>query len=773
MKSKLCLFILLFLVTDSSFIFCSETVSKTLTETKSSTEIKNNNQIQTSNENSFSTESKTQARTKFGTTLMSLPKFDVRNINFPKDAAVFWEGWVKFFHYNNGTHYHKPKAFFQNDKFYDQRIHRSEKNNKDKYGLYRIPSQAHFYLVVYKNSLSFYKSRRRIIMNLADNIKIDFIRVVPEDKPFTGGVKDLGDFDEGNCLELSASIPKKILDKPDFFYKGKDQIWVICSDHLNQKNKLFTTLLKLKVRRQRDLGLLATRASIKANRLKIGKSVDKLLKTLPKSKSTKPRDGFWIKLYGWTKCTLSCGGGLSYQQYMCVPPKNDGKPCKGKAIRTRPCNTHKCPKVSETVRKINRKKIKKIENPVKPIIRILPFSTRPQRYSKCLIKETDAYLMKLNNKGIIAAKQPIRLLMNNYTISVYQDDNYQDNLYSFKLDNSRLLLNQKKCCINVKDNYKEMQFCGFESDCGSIRKNTWANSWSKDFNLFKFQCKVGIKLLNPGDLTILGEKMKNKLGALKDDLVAEKQKLVNKKNKKRDVELMSLKIKKTQDMGFKVIEKELNIESLVAQEEKDKEALEMRNLMSKLKKEKKKRSCLDKKIKEKKKEGETIFDKNAQMIELGKIKKEIAKNVEIKRAELKRRIQLMRQRSKRRRAELQQRIQKVRGKMAKDIMLANKKGSSKFCRKGKKNKKERIAYCNANFVEDIVRNTDCKDKDEFCYMCCENEFGDMFIQLREDCYNMCDNKSSKVSNRRPGNNKRRGRGKGKWVWRPRVVADKK
>ena len=62
--------------------------------------------------------------------------------------------------------------------------------------------------------------------------------------------------------------------------------------------------------------------------------------------------------------------------------------------------------------------------------------------------------------------------MNNKTIFIFEDDNYHDNMYTFKLENINLLIELKFCYINIKDNYKEFHFCGFESSCGSIKKNT-------------------------------------------------------------------------------------------------------------------------------------------------------------------------------------------------------------------------------------------------------------------------------------------------------------
>ena len=91
-----------------------------------------------------------------------------------------------------------------------------------------------------------------------------------------------------------------------------------------------------------------------------------------------PTDGYWIMLQDWTQCSLKCGGGISTLHRMCVPPKTGGKACDGNPIMTRPCNSQPCPKVKEIAENgIN----KRDNNTMKPLVKVMPFSTRPQRYS--------------------------------------------------------------------------------------------------------------------------------------------------------------------------------------------------------------------------------------------------------------------------------------------------------------------------------------------------------------------------------------------------------
>jgi hypothetical protein len=100
-----------------------------------------------------------------------------------------------------------------------------------------------------------------------------------------------------------------------------------------------------------------------------------------------PKDGYWMVLQTWTQCSLKCGGGVSTMQRMCVPPKNGGKPCEGEAILTKKCNTAACPTVGSDPAQAKTEQAKM----GKPIVKVAPFSQRPQRYSVKIY-----FLIKLN-----------------------------------------------------------------------------------------------------------------------------------------------------------------------------------------------------------------------------------------------------------------------------------------------------------------------------------------------------------------------------------------
>jgi len=692
--------------------------------------------------------------------------FRVNPFSIPKDASIYWQGWVKYFHYNNGTQYHRPLAFYKNLEFFAQRIPRNKANNRDKIGSLRIPTKFQFFLVLYNNSLSIYNSRSKIVNTAYDTLHIDYINMVPEDQPLKGGIKDLGDFNEGKCIEVNASIPyiQSAKFKPDDF-KGRTQTWIICTDKSIDKQKFLMMLLKLKIRRQREFGQVTTWDDIKSRRNAMSNTINGVMRIV-KSKPLKrgsPKDGYWMLLQDWTECSLKCGGGTSWQHWMCVPPKQGGKPCKGSAIRTRPCNTRKCPGVTSLIKLVNgtRSEVKK------PIIKVAPFSLRPQRYSKCLIKDNDAFLSSYNPETRTKTKLPVRVVMNNQTFTIFGDDSYTNVIYSFKLEYTNIIRDSKFCCFKIIDSHKQYSICGYDAYCGDRLNNQWVNQWRKDFDLFRLVCRQGRAkaLLSQEDEHELEQNLHGKINIAKEELIALKQELMEKKEKRYEQRIMRGKVLKTQNDGFTLLQREVDMENMIKKEEKEKEGVDIKNVLKVLKAEKRKKKCLRKTLKKREKENQKLLEERENQNEIKKINREVSIEVELKRNELKRQVALMRLRARRKKAEVQEQVTRVRGQMAKELMEANKNGDIQFCRKGKFDILYRKDYCDSNFRDDFIKNTDCKDNETFCYLCCENEFGNSFLDRRDECYNMCDGRKYKDPSRlkkkaKPGMKKTRGG----WVW---------
>jgi hypothetical protein len=702
-------------------------------------------------------------------------------------TKIFWQGWVKYFHYEKGEKIDKPNSFFINNEFYNQVVKHSERALKDRAGFVNIPTKFHYYAKLMKDGLHVLSSRRNNMMRTIDVLPIDLITPVPENARNKGGVSDLGNFDEGKCIQVETLVPAYY---NKYFYSGYDkgmsENWVVCTDSLNPKVSLLNMFIRLRILKQKSLGILET--------LKSTKSKTRGKKSITGLKPRKEKgieryygpghnihkDGYWMLINDWSQCTLKCGGGKTYQQWMCVPPKPGGKNCIGNPIRVKPCNEKPCPaftiSLSPALKKNKNNKV------IAPIYRSLPFSNRPQQYIRCQIKEGDVLYKDLARPGLNdePVKVPTRLVMNNSTLSLYADETYTSSIFTFKLDLVDLKLNRNDiCCFYIRSNNQKFEVCAFESKCGTIKNPKFFKSWNREFNLFTNACshyrirghgkdplptKKG--RFNPDDDIKSGmiENASQQQALVAHAQVAmmqEREKLLKNKLLATEKKQVESKIGKTQKTVIKALRKEVKLEDLIKKEETEKFENETKNLIAKFKHEKKKKKCLEKILKSREKEDAKVREEIEIKHEIQRLKKEALKVVKKKRKTLKKKILEIKKKMQRKNRLIEQQIQKVRGSMANELIQANKQGSWKVCKESRSCKKKMVDYCNVNFVDDYAKNMDCRDPENFCYVCCENEYGNMFLKMRDTCYNMCDGLSQKDLNG------------GEWVWKADLMRKKK
>lgn len=301
-------------------------------------------------------------------------------------------------------------------------------------------------------------------------------------------------------------------------------------------------------------------------------------------------DGYWIVLQNWSQCTLKCGGGKSYLQRMCVPPKNGGKPCEGKAIIEKDCNKQPCPKVEGTSLKNNTN-----TQTLKPIVKIMPFSTRPQRYTKCVIKEGDMmYTKDLNQKDqltsnmgekpadIEAVQVPVRVVLNNRTVTLFAGEDYDSHIISFVLKRSNIVVDKTKveCFFINQDDGKTARLCPF--GCDNAKKAV--EEWDYDFNLFKYQCNYGHK----EHQVDFDNKLKDKIKQAKQVILDEAQEEMKRKAQDGEDKKLAVEVKKTNKVALQAIQKEINLEEMIKLEEEEREKKEEGEMLKKIEDEKKK-----------------------------------------------------------------------------------------------------------------------------------------------------------------------------------------
>jgi len=262
----------------------------------------------------------------------------------------------------------------------------------------------------------------------------------------------------------------------------------------------------------------------------------------------------------------------------------------------------------------------------------------------------------------------------------------------------------------------------------------------------------------------LADDLRKKLGQSRADMNADKAKKIKQAMMLGSNNSYKKKVEKTQNLGFAALEKEMQLENLIKGEEKAREEMELGNLMKKIQLEKDKAACLHNSVTERDLDADIINERRSSEQEAAEIKEEVAHQVQLKRGKMKKLLEMMRAKANLRKAALEAELNALRNKMAQEMLAAHKNGNLDTCRKGKTNVDHREAYCNLHLVDDFMRNADCKTDENFCYMCCEIEYGNMFIDKREGCYNMCDIKIPKKATVGPPP------GDGPWLWTPKAEA---
>ena len=660
----------------------------------------------------------------FCNTMSTLVSFKSTSLKAKKhhQSPSLYENWVSFFHFTNTSH-SLPHSFFINTEYSKQS---------------KIPSKTSFFAQVTPNKVNFLNTKT--FTHIYDTLNIDFIKPIPENNNFLGGIKDLGKFNEGYCFQVSTVKAEKefvMTYEEPCPSKGKNEVWLICLKDEKDKDTMMKTIIKQKIKKQTDLGIT----------LNIGNDIseDKPSRVIDEDINEPglgPNDGYWIMLQDWSQCTQKCGGGKQVRQLQCIPPKKGGKPCQGSSIRERPCNTQPCPEP-----KLLSQVIKREENPLKnlmssnaPIVKMMPISQRPQRYDKCHIKDTDASY--INEKGV---RVPIRLVMNNKSISAFQDENLSSSLITFLLEDTQFkLLKENKSCFRLENVNGHADFCSLVEDCAGNRPevsntiidtyhNSFVNEWNYDFNLFKTQCfqerKVNYDISNDPEF-------QKKQSELQQEFIQQKKnKIKSESTKSEEFQLMK-KRKETEAMTLSALMKEKHLEDMLIKEEAEREEEELKEIQLQLENEKKKKDCMKKAIQEKQLESEAQLSTSEAERSIEQLKKQVQLTIQKQRNEVQEKIKRMRQINNRKRQHLLQQIQLIRTETAGHVNQATRKGDTNTCKaivdirdqgikQGKINE-----YCSINLVNFI---SDCTTN--FCYSCCENEFGDIYISERNQCYN--------------------------------------
>jgi len=192
--------------------------------------------------------------------------------------------------------------------------------------------------------------------------------------------------------------------------------------------------------------------------------------------------------------------------------------------------------------------------------------------------------------------------------------------------------------------------------------------------------------------------------------------------------------------SMNAIQKESKLEDLLAKEEESEEETELNDLESQLNSEKKKEDCLLKSIKEKSMENQYNLAKLRAEEAVAKITQNTQKEVATQRNDMKKKIADMKKRKKLKANAIKQSIMTIRMQIAQKIAEISKPGNQEKCTANNK-VNDSYPYCDENFTNNFIKYEECKNPFNFCYVCCENEFGELHIVDRDKCFSSCDSKA--------------------------------
>jgi hypothetical protein len=374
------------------------------------------------------------------------------------------------------------------------------------------------------------------------------------------------------------------------------------------------------------------------------------------------------------------------------------------------------------------------------------FSKRPQQNVPCVIRENDILFMKTMKDTKERLALPSRVILNKNTISLFEKGNIDKVKYAFELKNTEIYSSKNDhCCVIFRSEVKSFEICALGEDCGTKSNKIFYNSWNYSFNMFKSKCynklkdELSSKAANLTTPLIKG--FANSASSIPMNMdvneAEERAKLLKEKLGQSQDSKVALKLETSEKASLQVLNREIDIEAMIKNEEFAKAKEATTALMHQMKNEQKKKEKLEQAIDAT--ESESLKMRQAQQIESSvlALKKDTESIVLTKREDLKKKISDIRKRAERRQKMIEQQINLIRGSMTNDLISANKKGDPQICVNGRKSKEATASYCDEHSVDDYNENLRCKTGVNFCNLCCDNEFGKLNMEAREQCYDEC------------------------------------
>lgn len=661
------------------------------------------------------------------------------------EGPIYAKGWLKWLSYNPSA-VPDIRNFFVNEAFEEQqtRLNHTNGTEEDDFGPIEIPDKVHFFFVLTAEAIYVFTARRNDITKIQRTMT--FSSIVPQVGGYwMGGVEDLGEFTEGNCFRVKSSS------------KASDEVWAICTDSFKQKEEWMVKIAVLSMRLKPpkplpedggvqegefDLGTLAKGETQKLYP-ELGPDGKPMEVYLKKPDDSGPVDGKWVILQEWSSCTLACGGGTSTLHRQCIPPQNGGKPCDGSAVLTKECNTQVCEAVVVE---------KGEELPMK--LKLQKISPRWQRYETCVLKEGDVEVVRTDFVELPKKpRTPARAILNNQTFSVYAGEEFESLIFTAPIEFIKGVTDypqDAQGCFIVPDSrtWTKITLCAVSTDLNYTQSKI---DWVKAINFFRDNCHKNFQQYKDPAKTELEMLIQMKKNALKKEEIDEVS--MSGGGQEMDIKGFTNSLQKLQKMATQALSKEMKYEQLLFNEEKLREAEEKKRI-AKLKEElKEKEDCIRRDVKKKELKSEVKHQKQTLNLNLEDLENTIKGIVMKKRKEAMKQVEIMKKMFEIRKKKDASEMQETRVKMAGEMMNEDKKGSPASCTP-KATTDEIKSYCNKAYGDDFNMNLDCRNPENFCYFCCENEFGASMADERQACMDNC------------GKSEDEGKASGGWLYLP-------
>lgn len=256
--------------------------------------------------------------------------------------------------------------------------------------------------------------------------------------------------------------------------------------------------------------------------------------------------------------------------------------------------------------------------------------------------------------------------------------------------------------------------------------------WYHDIFFFRDKCKDRNKFVEESP------EIKKRRMEVEVEAKEEKYERIKDKENEDDQKKIERKVEETTKVALEAVEKETKFEQLAMEEELMREREEENSLNVAVQSEKDKEACMEREIKKKQKMQSLEKQKVLMEDKAQEIQKQAIMQVQSSRLRFKEKMDRLKRTAERKRKEARKSVTEIRTKMAGLLLNDNKVGNYTFCNP-KQPEAQRTEYCTKNFAQDPDQNRDCNTSaEDFCYVCCENEFGRNKMELRERCYKLCD-----------------------------------